>query len=235
MKKNPKLATGFTLVEVLVVVAIISILITAGVAGLGNLAAGKGTATAIATCESLFEEARTIAVSKRCKARVMIDIDDPTNDNYLRRIIIVHEDTTDPAYDPESATGGPWVLASRGYVMPGGTYFSKTYSTKKDGTALDEELLQLGGNTGAEIKTNYEKKYAYYEFNGEGIFPSAGAGFVIGAGVRPKGQEPRITKASERDFAGFVIWRNGSTSTFRNTNQLEDHAEKDLPATGENF
>ncbi|MDP4625403.1 MAG: type II secretion system GspH family protein, partial [Akkermansiaceae bacterium] len=43
---------GFTLIEVLTVVAIISILMTAAAIGLGNIGSGKNTSSAIATCES---------------------------------------------------------------------------------------------------------------------------------------------------------------------------------------
>ena len=212
--------SGFTLVEILVVIAIISVLMTAGAIGLGNLSAGKGTSTAIASCESLFEEARTIATSKRCKARVMIDINDPNSENYLRRIVIAHEKINpDGTIDP-----GEWVLASRGYVMPKGTFYSREYSKLAGGNDIKKENLN-----GVDIKTNYRGDYAYYEFTGEGIFLEPGAKFIIGSGVRPKGQEPRVTKSAEKDFAGFVIWRNGRTSTYRSPEQMG------IPASLKNF
>ena len=74
-----------------------------------------------------------------------------------------------------------------------------------------------------------DKKYAIYEFNGEGIFTEAGASFVIAAGVRPKGKEPRTTASASKDFAGFVIWRNGRTSTYRNPDQMN------IPSTVKEF
>lgn len=224
------LPEGFTLIEILVVIAIISILMTAGAIGLGNLSAGQGTSTAIATCESLFEEARTIAVSKRCKARVIVDIDDPSKENYLRRVAVVHEEIDEDG----NVVADTWVLASRGYVMPSGTYFSQNYSSKatESGSLGDLDEFDL---TGANVSSSYEGTYAYYEFNAEGIFLAPGSNFVVGSGARPKGGEPKVTKSAERDFAGFVVWRNGRTSTYRNTNQIEEHVGTDLPDSGKNF
>ncbi len=211
---------GFTLVEILTVIAIITILMAAGAIGIGNLNAGKGVTSAVATCESLFEEARTIAVSKRCKARVLIDVNDKTSENYARRVIIVHEKIkADGSVEP-----GTWVMANRGYEMPKGTYFSASYSALKDGGKIREESF-----VGADIKAGYHGKYAYYEFNGEGIFEDAGSSFVVGSGIRPKGQEPKTTKGAARDFSGFVVWRNGRTSSFRTPEQIPALPDSDQP------
>lgn len=222
-RKQPShIIAGFTLVEVLTVIAIISVLMTAGAIGLGNLTAGKGTSSAIATCESLFEEARTIAVSKRCKARVLIDVDDPKNSNYLRRVVIAHEKiNTDGTVDP-----GKWVVSSRGYTMPSGTFFSRTFS-KQDAENQSGDLSKQ--TLGADVVASYRGDYVAYEFNGEGIFTTPGASFIIGAGIRPNNGEPRITSGAERDFAGFVIWRNGRTSSYRSPNQMG------IPASITNF
>ncbi len=94
--------------------------------------------------------------------------------------------------------------------------------------------MALQNEAGATMSA-YAGKYAYYEFNSEGIFPGAGASFIVASGARPKGQEPKVTKSAERDFAGFVIWRNGRTSTYRNTAQIEDNVGTELPASGQNF
>lgn len=219
---------GFTLVEVLTVIAIIAVLMAAGAIGLDNLNAGKGTSSAIASCESLFEEARTIAVSKRCKARVMIDAD-ATSANYLKRVVIVYEEiNADGTVVPDS-----WILSSRGYEMPKGTYFSKSYSKGKDKDTdadkpIQEEDMSLKNDSGKTV-TAYNGNYAYFEFNGEGIFDEAGSRFVIGSGIRPKGKEPKTTRSAGRDFAGFVIWRNGRTSTFRSPGQIEGLPDSEIP------
>jgi prepilin-type N-terminal cleavage/methylation domain-containing protein len=207
---------GFTLVEMLVVIGIMSILMTVGAIGLGNMG-GKGVSSGVASAESLFDEARSIAVGQRTKARVLIAkaLTNSPADN-LRRMLVVSE-----AIDP--ATGLPiansWVLSSRGTLLPDQTFFSQTYSK--------QDLAGAGGPIDffdlATTKSAYVGSYFYYEFNAEGICTTPGASFVLGAGTRSTSaptSQPKVTSAGKRDFGGFVVWRNGRTSVFRSPDQI---------------
>lgn len=199
---------GFSLIEVLTVIAIISVLLTAGAIGIGNISSGKNTASALATCESLFDEARIIAVSKRSNARFMVKTGDPNEPDYLQKVVVVHEEIDSEGNPIE----GNWILSSRGYTMPSGVYFSQEMSKGPNGEDL--ETFTLSGN-----KADFNGEYLFYEFNPEGIASNPGASFVLGAGTRARGQEPRTT-SGQRDFAGFVIWRNGRISSYRNPGQI---------------
>jgi len=213
---------GFTLVEILTVIAIISILMAAGAIGIDNLNAGKGVTSAVATCESLFEEARTIAVSKRCNTRILIahELTNGSPEDNLRKIFIVHEEIDPVTGNPVFPTS--WIVAGRAYILPKGVYFSKNFS-KPDVSSADRFM----GLPGA--KRDFQGSHIFYEFNAEGIATIPGASFVLGSGIRPKNQDPITTKRAARDFAGFVIWRNGRTSTYRTPQQIPNLPTGDQP------
>jgi prepilin-type N-terminal cleavage/methylation domain-containing protein len=217
-------AQGFTLVEMLVVIAIMSILMTAGAIGLGNMG-GKGVTSGVASAESMFEEARSIAVGQRTKTRVLISKDLTNNpaDN-LRRILIVSAEldpTTGLAKTPQN-----WILSSRGVTLPDQTYFSQNFSRKVQDSAGAIETMNL--TSSATVKASYVGTYYFYEFNAEGIYaygekdPST---FVIGSGVRKANatanDKPKVAASGKRDFGGFVVWRNGWVSMFRSPDQMD--------------
>ncbi len=209
----------------LVVIAIMSILMTAGAIGLGGMG-GKGVTSGVASAESLFDEARSIAVGQRTNARVMIakDLTNNQADN-LRRIVVASE-----ALDPTTnLPNGTWVLSSRGVTLPDQTFFSQDYSKKDQKTGGSVDVMpSLPG-----AKAAYAGSYYYYEFNSEGICTTPGASFVIGSGARrlnaPVTEKPKVTAAAKRDFGGFVVWRNGRTSMYRSPDQMS------IPSTVKEF
>lgn len=214
--------SGFTLVELLVVILIISILLTIGSVALKG-AGGKGVTTALASTEALFDEARSVAMGSGAKSRLLVNIDDPESPNYLRQIVIVSEilDDEGKSFDPPQ-----WELSSRGYTLPDKVFYSREFSRRdhQGGTGDIDEFELAGGR----ISAAYSGNYLFYEFNSEGICTTGltgndytGPSFVLGAGIRRPGDAaPRTTGEAKRDFGGFVVWRNGSTSVFRNPQQI---------------
>lgn len=213
--KSPRTSrsSGFSLVELLAVIAIISILMTVAAIGVGGVLGGKGTSTGIASAESIFDEARATAVSKRTRARVLVDVTDPkSRENYLRRMLVVYEELDDNG-EPQKDN---WVIAGRAVLLPEQTYFSRTFSKKDQNGTGELETMTLTNATRA-----FQGDYVYYEFNGEGICTTPGASFIVGTGAREVGgQKPLVTGSTQRDFGGFVVWRNGRTSVFRSPEQM---------------
>lgn len=237
LHRKPKIESapsGFTLVEMLVVIAIISILMTAGVIGLGGIE-GKGVSSGVSSAEALFDEARSTSVARNLRSCVLVAKaldNNPSED--LRRMVVAYE-ATDPATGAPADPDNPnptWVLSSRGLVLPEQTFFSETLSRLDHAAGAQPiEVITL-----SDVKPNYVGKYFIYKFNGEGVCLTSGTSFVIGGGTRNTSLSsevapPRITARAKRDFGGFVIWRNGGTSLFHSPTQIS----QTLPTVGSNF
>jgi prepilin-type N-terminal cleavage/methylation domain-containing protein len=205
-------AKGFSLIELLVVILIISILLTLGAVGLKNIG-GKGVTSGVSTAEAVFDEARAIAVGKGTNAKVLIDITNPQDtENYKRRMIIVYEEL-DAQGEPQT---GKWTMSSRAVTLPDATFYSETFS-KKNHEQGGDKVEEFNFTTGKQM---YNGTYLSYGFNSEGICTTPGTSFVIGGGVRQQGEQPRVTGTGKRDFAGFIVWRNGRTSLFRGPDEI---------------
>jgi prepilin-type N-terminal cleavage/methylation domain-containing protein len=216
---------AFTLMEMLVVIVIISILMTAGSIGLSGMG-GKGVASGVATSEALFDEARTTAVARSIRACVLVAktlTNNPEED--LRRVMVAYEEVDEnglpvckPGQDPT------WVLSSRGGVLPSQVYFSEKFS-KKDHAAGAEKVPEIADTKIKDAKAAFRGTYFIYEFNDQGICQIPGASFILGSGARNSNQaasmqEPRVVSSAKRDFGGFVVWRSGRTSLFRSPEQM---------------
>jgi hypothetical protein len=217
-----------------------SILMTAGAIGLGGMG-GKGVTSGVASAESLFDEARSIAVGQSLRSCVLVakDLTNNKADN-LRRIVVASEEIeTDPkkpnsgqAKDPDNLTPN-WVISSRGSVLPDQVFFSEVLSkaNRKTGNGDLETVPKtrikgaqgVNGAAATAAKAAYDGEYYIYEFNAQGICKSPGASFIIGTGVRPVNKpldKPKTTGSAKRDFGGFMVWRNGRSSTFRSPTQM---------------
>ena len=227
--------SAFTLVEMLVVIAIISILMTIGSVGISNIG-GKGVTSGVASAEALFDEARSTAVGRNLRSAVLVAKELGNNKaDDLRRIIVAYEeanpDGTAKEKDPNKAPN--WVLSSRGVLLPEQTFFSSKFSKKKHPGGGNIDTITHGQIVGA--KAAMQGTWYIYEFNPQGIIKTEGASFIIGTGARQLSKPatgsnmPRVTGGAKRDFGGFVVWRNGRTSVFRSPDQM------DIPSTITDF
>lgn len=211
---------GFTLVEMLVVITIITVLLTVGALGIKNLSKGAGVTAGVSTAEAVFSEARSIAVGRGTKARVLIhaqnDPSDPLHrERYLKYMAI--------AYEELSADGEPtgdWKIASRGTLLPNGVYFIKDLSETNAPGLSSPMTITLPGNSSSRCY--------YYEFNSEGLITDPqitgddAPRFVIRTASLPPGRdEPVVDSDAEKNIGGFVIWRSGRTSVFRHPDQIQ--------------
>ena len=218
----------------LVVIAVVSILMTAAAVGINGLG-GKGVTSAVSTAEAVFDEARATAKSRSIRSCVLVAraLDNNPADD-LRRIVVAYERidpiTGEPLARPDEDP--QWDISSRGTLLPEGVYFSETLS-RLDHQNTDGEIPTV---ILADAKPNYTGQYFIYQFSSEGICTNPGASFVIGTGSRINTQAasvspPKVIGSARRDFGGFVIWRNGGTSLFRNADQITEF----FPSPGDTY
>ena len=132
-------SAGFTLIEMLVVISIITILLSAGAVGIKNLAETGGVSAAVPTTEAVFSYARELAIGKGSKARVLINADEDDHEKYLRYMIV--------AYQDEDENGNvKWIATARGSTLPKSVYFSQKYSFaehSQSSGAIEEEDMDF--------------------------------------------------------------------------------------------
>ena len=219
---------AFTLIELLVVIVIIGVLM---VMGPSLLKQDSGVSTSLSVVESFVEEARSRAVGKQIRTRLVVHRDSTGVDSErnLRYYAIAQFKE-----DPDGVEPGVWEF-SNGRTLPDGVYFDPDTAATVAATIAgynpstdDSEELSFGewrtGTIDFPGAPETAQACIYLEFNEEGICIQEGSGapggvVVLSRGVPQENQDPTF---DEEDKVGFAIMRSGGTSILRDTALLQN-------------
>lgn len=206
---------GFSLVELLTVMAIIAILLSLASVGISRIGKGQGVTAGLAIGEGLLAQARSLAMNQNTRARLIIhgdlnDADPIQRERYRRMMMVIYKETDDEGRELQD-----WTRAGSPTFLPQGVYFSPEFSRAdmRAGGVLPQERHQLT-SLAADTRLCH-----FYEFNGQGICTTPGAGFVVVNGSRPTNMQVPLL-GGKRDLGGFVVLKHGSTTLIRDIEQL---------------
>ena len=206
---------GFSLVELLAVMSIIAILLSLASVGISRIGKGQGVTAGLAIGEGLLAQARILAMNNNAPARLIIhgdlnDSDPIQRERYRRMMMVVHQTT-----DDEGRINPTWKRVGSPTFLPQGVYYSPEMSSAdmRLGGVLPEDRHQLTNQAADTWQCHF------YEFNGQGVCTTPGAGFVVVNGARPCGAaQPML--GGKLDLGGFVVLKNGGTTMIRDITRL---------------
>lgn len=233
---------GFTMVELLVVMAIIGVLMTMASSVLRDAGKGRGIDSGVEMLESLMQEARATAMGNDTYTRLVI-VNDPkdtsADSRHLRYIAVqmLRKRDGDTSDGTKVVVDGRWVSTSAGILLPPGVYFSPTYSRPLEWAQGSGDTML--GQTVARLSGRGQSRVFYVEFDEKGRFVSPmadplnptkpqrlvlinariGKGRNSHDGIVPRNLDSRRRPADAR---GVVLWPNGDISSLRSTEQALD-------------
>ncbi len=230
---------GFTIVELLVVMAIISIMMTLAATVLRTAGTGRSIESGVELMESMVREAQSTAMGNDTYARLVIASDSKNNSKnspHLRYMVVqLYKKDSKGADGSNIAPRGRWVSTSAGMTLPPGVYFSPHYSTPLQWT--DGSSAQMLGQDSTRLTGKGEMRVYYVLFDEKGRFvspvadpltPTRAFRLVLisarrGAGRRAHdGLIPTGVDSQKRPVGagGIVVWPRGDTSLLRTKEQI---------------
>ena len=223
---------GFTLVELLVVVAIIAVLLTLSANALKGVDKSKGVQSGVDLLSSTIQEAREIAKGRATWTRVVIPVtpdDTSKNSRHLNfAAIMVWEPQNEG--DLEATPMGDdseWKMAAKGVSFPDGVYLSEEYSTPLDYTGNRAAHPLTAEKISAQISSGAPTECYYIEFDRMGrlTVPRAATRMVLMSGRFQPGKgavQPYPVDSNGRpaQVGGLAVFPQGQTSRLQNSAQI---------------
>jgi prepilin-type N-terminal cleavage/methylation domain-containing protein len=232
--KQPR--AGFSLIELMVVIMIISILSGIVIAAMNGSDDSRSLDSGVSRLDSLFSLARSAAITRKQTTRVLLNFDSTQPDRMLRYATIVYLDDD-----------GQWQVYSEGEFLPDGVYFSPALSTNTDPLyvwtlAINSTTLnitqpaspnltpvnayKLSTNTDNLSHAAAANKWYAFEFAPNGTFSNPGARVVLVNGILQSATQlsiPVEAGTEVTDIAkGFVVFRSGKVLYFQSGEQIKE-------------
>ncbi len=240
-----KVTKGFTLVELLVVMAIIGAMMALAANVLRDPGRGRNISSGVQMLENMIQEARATAIGNDTYTRVIIACDekDSSSDSiHLRYITVqklVRDENENRRYDgTDVRREGEWESTSSGAFLPAGVYFSPSYSLELQWMEHARDTL-LEVDDSARISGLGRAMVYYIEFDEKGRFvtpetkpgePSRPRRLVLITGRLGNGRhsvdgvDPVNTDDKGRPAVakGLVLWPSGNYSVMMTPEQVYD-------------
>ena len=219
-RKEKDVRDAFTLVEMLVVIGIMALLAAVIGVGLQGGSASAGISSGTRVAASMMQAARTQAVLKQTRARVIINKTSANTEKELRFMGIIYQNPSNN-----------WLAANDGALMPKGVYFYPDISTgggTNNGPLDDDDVMRINfPRSTAQSATSGEDNWYYYEFDANGLSSNSGARFVLAAGsvVDDNG----TIEFMDDSIGGFVIHKLGGISIAQHPDDLQPLPESPEP------
>ena len=186
--------SAFSLLELLVVMAIIAMLAGLGVTMFRGGSRGDGTREAASISSGFFSLARNEAIMRRVSSVVVVDADTTQPDNYLRRVAVAYQSTNSPTQ---------WVLSTKWTRFPGNVLFNTKLAPAPPTNSLP----------GAFSNACY-----VYPFDAKGR-TSGIAKFIVSLGSTDGGTFQERNEPNTR--YGFMIFPHGHVEFYRDTADIQ--------------
>lgn len=229
---SPKRLSGFTLVELLVVILIMSLVLTFASNLLRGVDKTKGIQSGVDLLENTITEAREIAKGRGTWTRVVIPVtpdDASPKSRHLKYAAVIAWEPTDETDLNLKPMGDEteWKMLSQGVDFPAGVYLS----TELSKTEADPEITKSGEpitakTCRAKIGKGASVDCYYIEFDrmGRMTWPRGITKVVLMSGVHQLGRDivpaPKTADGKPAQVAGFVIFPQGQVSRLHNNAQI---------------